>query len=167
MIMVSNVSEDKNVINLTIQNKDDFYDKFNTYRLSKELGDYIYNNSLQFSLKDSLVIRVITTFQLEKKEREVIVDMIREYFGLSIRETLNYYKFNRVKKLILFVLGILLIFGAHFTQLLNNFIFSEVLLIIGWVAIWEVVENILLVETKKRFRLKYLQKLVKTKILFR
>lgn len=158
---------DKNIINLIIQNKEDFYDKFNTNRLSKELGDYLYNNSLQFSLKETLSISIITTFKLEKREQEEIVDMVREHFGLSVRETLNYYKFNRVKKLILFILGILLICCAHFTELRHDFIFSEVLLIIGWVAIWEVFENIILVETKKRFKLKYLKKLVKCKILFK
>lgn len=157
----------KNVINLTIQSKEDFYDKFNTNQLSKELGDYLYNNNLQFPFKEPLSIRIITTFKLEKKDQEEIVDMIREYFGLSIRETLNYYKFNRVKKLILFILGIVLICCAHFTELRHDFIFSEVLLIVGWVAIWEVFENILLVETKKRFKLKYLKRLVQCKILFK
>ena len=158
------MNKKKNIISVTIKDKDNLHDLFNKNRLSKELGGYIYNNSLQFSHKEDFSIEIKTEFKLDDKEKEVIVDMIREFFGLNIRETINYYKYSRMKRIILFIIGIILICCAHFTEQLNDFIFSEVLLIIGWFAIWEVFGNISYAEAKNKFQLKYLKKLVNCKI---
>lgn len=155
-----------NTIDIIIKDKDDIYNKFNSNKLSSELGNYIYNQSLGCKLKDEIKINVKTANELTSKEKNDIVDMIREYFGLGIQETLIYYKYNNLKKIILFILGILLIYVSHFISIINEFLISEVFLIIGWVAIWEVIENILFVETKKQFKLERLKKLVKCKIVF-
>lgn len=155
-----------NNIELIINEKEEIYNEFNNEKLSSNLGDYIYNEALIFNRNESFQINIKTNFDLTKNEKNEIVDMIREYFGLRIRETINYYKFNRLKKLLLFLLGIILITISHFVSINNEFLISEVFLIIGWVAIWEVFDNILLVETKKKFKLNRYKKLVNCKINF-
>ena len=155
-----------NIIDIIINDKEDIYNNFNSSKLSSELGNYIYNQSLGYSFKEDIKINIKIDEEVTKKEKNDIVDMIREYFGLSIRETLIYYKYNNFKKVVLFILGIILIYISHFIGTINDFLISEVFLIIGWVAIWEVFENILFVETKKKFKLKRLKKLVKCKISF-
>lgn len=155
-----------NAIELVINDKEEFYNSFNNKKLASDLGNYIYNEALIFNRNESFQINIKTNSDLTKNEKNEIVDMIREYFGLRIRETINYYKFNRLKKILLFLLGIILITISHFVSINNEFLISEVFLIIGWVAIWEVFDNILLVETKKKFKLNRYKKLVNCKINF-
>ncbi len=153
-----------NIINATIKDPETLYEPFNNTRLSKELGSYLYNDSLQFSPQEEIEIHINTQFTLDEKEQAKLIDMIREFFGLNIRETLNYYRYSRIKKIVLFLIGIILIWVAHLTAELNDFLFSEVFLITGWFAIWEIFDNFSFIETKKRFKLKYLKKLVSCKI---
>ncbi len=155
-----------NEINIIVKDKEDLYNNFNCYKLSSELGNYIYNQSLGYPINEEIRINIKTDSSLTDKEKNDIVDMIREYFGLSIKETLIYYKYNNFKKTLLFILGVILICLSHFIGILNDFLISEVFLIIGWVAVWEVFDNILLVETKKKFKLERFRKLVKCKIYF-
>lgn len=155
-----------NTIDIIINDKEDIYNNFNSSKLSSELGNYIYNQSVGYPIKEDIKINIKIEDEVTKNEKNDIVDMIREYFGLSIRETLIYYKYNNFKKITLFILGIILIYISHFVGTINDFLISEVFLIIGWVAIWEVFENILLVETKKKYKLKQFKKLVKCKISF-
>lgn len=159
-------SKNINVIDIIVSDKEDLYNNFNSKKLSSELGSYIYNQSLGYSINEEFKINIKVTDILTDKEKNDIVDMIREYFGLSIKETLIYYKYNNFKKIVLFILGIILIYISHFVGTINDFLISEVFLIIGWVAIWEVFENILLVDSKKKFKLKRLKRLVKCKISF-
>lgn len=155
-----------NIINIVVKDKDDLYNRFNNNKLSDDLGNYIYGQSLSYKIKEEIKINIKTEFELNGKEKNNLVDMIREYFGLNIKETLIYYKYNNFKKILLFILGIILICLSHFIEILNDFLISEVFLIIGWVAVWEVFDNILLVETKKKFKLERFRKLVKCKIYF-
>ena len=156
----------KNVIDITINDKEDFYNKFDNTKLSEELGNYIHNQSLAFSSKYNYTINIKTDFELSHNEEVKITDMIREFFGLTIKEYLIYNKSDNIKRVILTVLGILLICFSHFVEISNEFIISEVFLIIGWGAIWEVFDNMLLSNTKKNHNLASLKRLVKSKIVF-
>ncbi len=155
-----------NIIEIVVKEKDNLYNNFNSNKLSDDLGNYIYSQSLSYKIREEVKINIKTEFELNEKEKNDLVDMIREYFGLSIKETLIYYKYNNFKKTLLFILGVILICLSHFIGILNDFLISEVFLIIGWVAVWEVFDNILLVETKKKFKLERFRKLVKCKIYF-
>lgn len=155
-----------NTIDIVVKEKEDLYNNFNSNKLADDLGNYIYNQSLSYKIKEEIIIHIKTEFEFSEKEKNALVDMIREYFGLSIKETLIYYKYNNLKKILLFILGIILIYLSHFVSVMNDFLISEVFLIIGWVAVWEVFDNILLVETKKKFKLERFKKLVKCKIYF-
>jgi len=156
----------KNMIEVFITDKQVFYNEFNSLRLSNSLGDYIYNEALIFKKNVDFQINIKTNFSLTKQEKNEIVDMIREYFGLLIKRTINYYKFNRLKKFLTFLLGIFLIAISQFVSINNIFLVSEIFLIIGWVAIWEVFDNVLFIEIKKKFKLNRYKKLVKCKIYF-
>lgn len=151
---------------VTIHQKDDFYDKFNSLKLSEELGHYLYNQSLKYRPKNNLTIKMKCSFSITSEEQQQVIKMIQTYFTHRISEVNNYYKFNSLKKVILFTLGLIFILISNLWKVKNDFLFSEIFLIIGWVAIWEVVENILLIETKKKYQYKYLQKLQKSKIVF-
>lgn len=156
----------KNEINITIDNKNDFYNKFDNTKLSEDLGNYIHSQSLGMTLKNNFVINIKTSFKLSSKEINDITDMIRQYFGLQVQETLMYNKFDNLKRIFLSILGIILIFISHFVEIKNEFLISEVFLIVGWGAIWEVFDNVLLSNNKQKYNLKLLKKLVKSKISF-
>lgn len=154
------------VVNIIVDEYTDFCNNFDNSKLSEELGNYIYSQSLGFPIKSNIYINIKTSFLLSDVQKDDIVDMIRAYYGLSIRETMIFYKYSNLKKLFLFILGVILICISHFVEVKNDFLISEVLLIIGWGAIWEVFDNILLGETNKKFKLSRLKKLVKSKISF-
>ena len=98
MIGVEKDNMKNNIIEVFIIDKEIFYNSFNNKKLSSDLGNYIYNEALIFNRNESFQINIKTKFDLAKNEKNEMVDRIREYFGLRIREPINYYKFNRIKK---------------------------------------------------------------------
>lgn len=158
------MTNDKIII--TIQDKEDFFDKFNSFKLSEELGTYLYNQSLKFPLKRGMKIYIKYNFNLTDEEKENIKMLVNDYFKNNLKEIEHYYKFNNLKKFILFILGIIFIFISNIWEVNNDFLISEVFLIVGWVAIWEVVDNVLLTETKRKYKYKHLKKILKSEIVF-
>ncbi len=159
-------AKNNEIIEIVVDEKEDFYNQFNLHKLSSELGKYIYEQETGIPLKSNISIHIKTRFDLTAKEKNEIMDMIREYFGLNIQEMLNYEKYNSVRKVVLFILGIILIFISRMASQVSDYVIPEVFLIVGWVAICEVFENILFIQPQDRFKLLRYRKLVKCKIIF-
>lgn len=155
----------KNIININVllNEEDDMYHKYNKETLNPELGKYMYDECLGYSLKNEIIINIKANFDMDKELKNKLVSLIRSNYGLEVREQLIYSKYTNIKTIIFFTIGILFLI---INQVLNANFISEVFLIIGWLGIWDTLEQICFVDTKKRVKIKRLKKLTKAKINF-
>lgn len=153
-------------INITISDYSDICNKFNSNMLSEELSNYIYNECKGKPLKNKVKININSLFELDDDQKEKIVDMIRSNFGIDIKENLLYLKYINIPRIILFIIGIILVFIYTFFDSLNISWLAEIILIIGWLVIWEAAYNYLFLGTKKRMQVKRLKKLTCCEINF-
>lgn len=124
-----------NKIRVDIDNKEDIFNKFNNQQISEELGDYIYNCAKMFPTNKKITIYINNSVIFSKEEKQQLVDGIREYYGLLVKKKMFYTKFNKLKRIILFLIGILLIILSDSFSHIIKFLLPELFLIAGWVAI--------------------------------
>ena len=157
--------KDNLTINIKINSIDDITNNFNDNKLSDELGKYIYDECLGTPLSKTPILNFNFKDMPKKGEQEKIVDMIRSYYGLEIKEEMMHMEYNNIKMSFLIVLGVIFILISNLLS--SIFWLEEVLLIIVWVLIWEVVYDLVFEETKKHIKIKRFKKLTKCKINFK
>lgn len=154
------------IINITLKSLEDAKSIYNDSTLSDGLSNYIYKECLGISIKNTFKIRIKTNFKITEKEKDELVTLIRSNFGLDIQEKLLHKKRETIKQVLLFLIGIFFIFLSNLISLESVFIINEVLLIAGWVQIWEAVYSIFFVDTKNNYSTKRLKQLTTCKIEF-
>ena len=153
----------KTIININLKKKEDFYSKYSNQKLNAELTDFIYNECYGEDYKNNIVINIYTKLKISKNEKNDMMDTIRRTFGLKVQDELYYYEKAKFKKTILFLIGIVLIviYYLSFIEVL-----SEIILILGWLAIWESVYSFLADSSKDYIRIYRLRKLASSRIYF-
>ena len=140
----------KNYIVVDINNKKDIFNKFNEKQISDGLAQYIITNAKKDFISKNVKLVIKQNVSLTTQEQEKMVDAIREYFGLLVREKILYLRINNVKQIVLSILGILLIIFSELLSMFFNYLIPELLLIAGWIVIWEALESILFVDSKAK-----------------
>ena len=153
----------KTMININLKKKEDFYSRYSNQKLNSELTDFIYNECYGEDYKNNIVINIYTKLKISKNEKNDMMDTIRRTFGLKVQDELYYYEKAKFKKTILFLIGIVLIviYYLSFIEVL-----SEIILILGWLAIWESVYSFLTDSSKDYIRIYRLRKLASSRIYF-
>lgn len=117
------------IIKLNIENKYELYEKYSN-NLSKELINYLIKETKY--VKDDITIEVTIKFKVDNLE-----EFIKE--GL-IKTHNNYKKIDKIidnKQLIFFIVGLTFLV---ISTLVKQNIIKEVILIAGWVAIWDSID---------------------------
>lgn len=122
------------------------------------LIEYILNKVAYLKKNDNVELILHVT-----KATEGCTSMIQAGFQEEYNKSIKRRNIINVKQFILLLLGIIILFVSTFIDDKN--IFHEVILIGGWVPIWEAVELELLTDTKEKKRRKQLKKLMKSKII--
>lgn len=156
----------KHIIEININDYQDVIEKFDNDKLSSELASFIYGQCMALPFNDIIEINIKTTCNLSKIQKDNIVDMIHSYFGLEVKKDLILLKHQNTRYFLLFLIGILLIAISNLDFFKNVIVISELYLIAGWVAIWEVIYKLLFEDTKKRIKLKRYKILSKARINF-
>lgn len=125
---------------------------FNDNIITEELHNYVMHQCLGLSVQGKLTLKFIGN--LSSNEQEQIKVSIRNYYKFHIDHYKNIDKYDEWIRLALLILGVALIFVSQkFDYVINEFI-----LIIGWLAIWELGYDILFDKRKrKRDYLRYKQ----------
>ena len=155
-----------NIIEVDIKSKDIAFNIFNENQISNEMGNYIFKNSKKSGINSKLIINIDNKVKFNEDEQERIVDAIREYFGLLIREKMSYTRFNNIKKIILIFIGVILLLISNSARNNFGFLIPEIVSVAGCVAIWEVAHIILFEDTKNKFEIKKLRQLTSCEINF-
>ena len=153
----------QNIIEVVLNSKKDYISQFHDKKISKELSDYILNESKAFKPNEKLEIHVFSN-NMSVKEQHEFIDMIRENYGIDIRELCILSEKKNVSNLLCLLFGILALFLNLLVDIIP--IVSEFILILGWVLIWEGIYNILFDELKTRIMIRRLKNLTSCKIKF-
>ncbi len=154
------------IIEISFDGKDDYISQFNNAKLSDRLSNYILEECRGKSLSNRITLNIKTNFKINANEKEEFIKMVHENYKTDLKEYTLILKFSNIKKSIIFFIGIILIYLAYFRGISSNEVISEVILIIGWVAIWEAAYTWFFESDKNRIKAKRLKQLAKCRINF-
>lgn len=133
------------VIPVHIEDKKDFYNKHDASccTISTELCKYIdacvYNIPIEYKIKLN-----IDCPDLTKEEQEKMIAAVKTHYGLIIHDRNLDLKINAEKTTWLMLVGTLILIAVYFMGKYIDSFMTEILLIAGWFAIWEGVDNFVL-----------------------
>lgn len=147
------------IIEIDISDKNDLIDKYNNKKLSKELMEYIIEQAIFVTRKDKIKIVINKKCSIEQDYIKIIKEGLKEEYSKSLK----IYHLNNIRQLLLLILGIIFLFFS--TLIKEDVIWKEILLIGGWVPIWETIEIELFSDLEGRRKRFILNKLLKGEII--
>ena len=149
----------KKIIEIDLNSKEDLLERYNNKRISKDLVEYLINETNFVSKKDSVVIQINNNIKADIDIAKYLINGLKDEYESTIRSHLK----NNIIQLVLFFLGIFFLFLS--TQINSSDIWKEILLIGGWVPIWEMIDLELFNDFRGRKRKRILQKLMDSQII--
>lgn len=155
-------------INITVnlKNKQDLYNPYNNSILNDNLSSYLLNSLRGLGLKEKVRITIIHTEDISLEEQKNIENIIHTNFYRIDFEDAIHTKAYHIRAIILLIVGIILLWISYYLNTNNIYIIEELILILGWVAIWEVADYLLFEDTKNRIKSKRIDELTKATIKF-
>ena len=153
------------IINIELNKKEDYINKFNNKRISQDLNNYILEEVKTVELNNKITIEIDPKFKMTEEEQKELVSMIKLSYKDYLEELLIYEKKIITKALILLAIGIIILVAYY---LLNNaFFFGEFILIIGWLMIWEAADGLIFSRKENRVKQTRRNQLIHSNIYFR
>ena len=113
--------------------------------------------------KEKINFVVFSKFDMQDTEKDVFISMIRNKFGADISEIINSHHKQRIANLLIFLIGIIFL---TIYSLFEITVISEVILILGWVFVWEAICNFLYKEIESKFKIKKRKQIINAKVIF-
>ena len=152
----------KKEIKIYIEDRNNLLEKFNESKISREVIEYIINESILIE-KDKKIEIIIN------KGKAIVAEDCKELIKNGLREeykrSLKIQHENNIKQLYFLVLGAILLFLS--IKIKQVGILKEILLISGWVPIWEMVKIELFPDVQERIKRKCINRLLKSEIIDR
>lgn len=137
---------------VNIRRERDLYEKYGN-QVSSELIKYLVDEA---KTKDDIEVVVNTKLDINN-----IDTLIKSGLEDSYKDTKIIDKFYDNKQIILFIVGMLFLI---FSTITKPEVIKELILIIGWVAVWEVLDIAINIDSKQKFNRKIIKKLLDCKI---
>lgn len=137
---------------VNIRRERDLYEKYSN-EVSSDLLEYLVDEA---RVKDDVEIIVNTRLDIKDIDK-----LIKEGLENSYKDTKVIDKFYDNKQIILFIVGMLFLI---FSTITKPEVIKELILIIGWVAVWEVLDIAINVDSKQKYNRKIINKLINCKI---
>lgn len=145
------------IIEIDLNNKYDLIDKYNEKKISNEIIEYIIKQAKLLRNKQVKII-INNNCHIDKDITRLIKEGLKEEYDRSLEE----HHTNNVKQILFLILGITFIFLS--TLIDDGVIWKEVLLISGWVPIWEMIEVELFPDVDGRRKRKLIKRLLHSEI---
>lgn len=153
-------------IQISIDEFSSFFDPLNKNRISNEIVEYIHREMKLIPMKSRIVIKICGRASFSSKEKEQMIDVLRNHYGLLVQHELRLHRYRKVKKFVLLLIGILFIaFSSYLSDLVTDVI-GELFLIAGWVVIWELVYEVVFTDNTQKFQVLQMKKLTNCQIIF-
>lgn len=138
------VKGNKAIIPIYLEAKDDLYSKYHPDKLvlNHELLEYIENVVYYIPYRYSIVLK-ISGVTFSEEEKIEVVKLLSNHFGLHVHDKKVDIKFNTHKAIILFALGLLILYISYLLSGIDSIKFiTDVISIAGTFAIWELVNTL-------------------------
>ena len=149
------------VINVDLDRKFDFLRKYSDNKVSTDLIEYLIDRIDKINKYEKVVIRLNKRCELDVNAIKIIKEGLKEEYNKSLRIRDE----NNLKQLWFLLMGAFIIFLS--TKVPEDLFWKEVLVIIGWVPIWEMFEVELFPDAEERKRRKAIKRLLKCQIVER
>ena len=149
------------VINVDLDRKFDFLRKYSDNKVSTDLIEYLIDRIDKIKKYEKVVIRLNKRCELDVNAIKIIKEGLKEEYKKSIQLRDE----NNLKQLWFLLMGAFIIFLS--TKVPEDLFWKEVLVIIGWVPIWEMFEVELFPDAKERKRRRAIKRLLKCQIVER
>lgn len=137
---------------VNIRREKDLYEKYSN-EVSSELIKYLIDEA---KAKDDVEIIVNTKLDIKNIDK-----LVKQGLEDSIKDIRTLDKFYDNKQIILFIVGIIFLIISTLTK---PEIIKELILIIGWIAVWEVLDIAINIDSKQKHNKKIVNKLINCKI---
>ena len=149
-------------IKIDIASREDLLEKYNESKVCKDVIEYLVKEAMLVDKETNIKIIVNKeTAVLNTNCKELIKNGLKDEYERSLEKNHS----NNVKQIYFFIIGVLLIFMSTFFK--EQGLIREVILIIGWVPIWEMVRTELLPDAQGRGKRRILRKLMHSEIVER
>lgn len=147
------------LIKIDLNNKNDLLDKYNNKNISDDIIKYIIKKARKIPQYKRIKIIINKKSDINIDTTELIKQGLKEAYNTSIQER----NCNNLKQFMFFGLGIFFIFLS--TLIEKKGIWKEILLITGWVPIWEMIEVELFPDVYGRRKRRIIKKLLDSQII--
>lgn len=137
---------------VNIRRERDLYEKYNN-EVSSELLKYLIDEA---KAKDEIEIIINTKLDINN-----IDELIKKGLEDLYKDTKLIDKFYDSKQIKFFIVGMLFLI---FSTIMKPELIKELILIMGWIAVWEVFDIAINVDSKQKFNRKIINKLINCKI---
>lgn len=151
-----------NKIEIELKDKKDFISKYNNNRISSDLYNYIKEESKLLNIKEQFNIEIKPQFKMTDEEKELLALNIKKTTSEEIKDLEYIEQKVLIKELLFLMIGIIITF-FWFVVRKSEFI-SEIILIIGWLFVWEAVKKLVFSRAENRLNIKRLKQIVKSDI---
>lgn len=144
------------IIEVDIIDEFDLYEKYNRKHISRDLINYLIETTPHFTKKDK--IKIVITNNLEEVCTPLIIDGLQREYNKSM---LRNHRNNWIQVIYLLI-GIFILF---LSTLIKETVSKEIVLIIGWVFIWAMIEVQIFTDVKGMKKRRILKKLLQGEII--
>ena len=158
------MKSDNNVIHVDLDNRDEYINKYNDNRICDDLHNYLINEAIKISNKTRIILKIKFNYDVDEDEKNRVKKLIKNDFNDSLNDKITFNSIA-IKDIYLILIGIACIIVSVMFRYLKISVISEVFLIIGWVPIWELVSNILFIESDERMIKRKYKQLLRASII--
>lgn len=141
------------VIEVNLKSEDELLEKYSG-KLSNELLKYLINESKYTDESLKIVIKT-------NMEADSVKDVIKSGLNSALKNAEYIDKLYNNKQILLFIMGITILI---ISTLILNQVIKEIVIIAGWVFIWEVIDISLNTDIETRITKRTIKKLLKSRI---
>ncbi len=152
------------IIEINLTKKDDYINNYNKNKLSDNLREYILEEVKATDPKKKINFIITHEFEMSDEEKNQFVNMIRSCFGINVSEIIKISKKANVINWIMFFIGMLFLIMYYFIN--KEIALTEIILIMGWIFIWESTYNALSGNIETKLKVKRRKQIIASKIKF-
>ena len=154
----------KKIINIHLKEKDNYRNTYNENILSYNLSNYILEELKGIETKEKIKFSISSNFEMTEKNKNELVNMIRNNFGADISEILNFAKKQKSTHYLILLISIILII---IYSIINIKLLAQFILILGWVLLGESICNFLYKGIENHHKISRRKQIVNAKIVFK
>ena len=154
-------------VEIDLKTKNDFVSEYNDNTLEPSLKHYIINELVGYDTKTKVVINIKPKYKISEDEETQYRKILRKEFRESLTDLEEIRRQSNMKRISLFLIGLLsLLIQLRLGSYIGTVV-SEIVEIIGWVCIWELIYSILFTAISRKNDIDRLKQILDAEIDFK